>query len=507
MKTSDTLVSKRAGHKLGNRAPLRAAIVALLVGLAQGPLLPRSAHGEPAPPAATRAPTPHQTAADALARRIRELGGTLSLEVLDVDTGSVLGAVNATTPQNPASNAKLATAAVALRRLGSNRRFLTALYGTVRSDVVPEFVLRGQGDPTFTTVDLAGLARELKERGVRRVGRILVDQSYFDDQYVPPAFEQQPDEWAAFRAPTAAVSLDRNTVAFDVTPRGIGEIAKIRAFPAGFIELRGEVRGSPKGRAETLAVALGPRADGLVATFSGTLPVGPEPRHLVKRVDDPRLLAGFALRELLRELGVEAPEQVELGGRSAKSLLASHASAPLAELLPALGKQSDNFVAEMLFKQLGAGERGAPADTATAARVVAEELSLLGVPSDGLVVRNGSGLFDANRCSAHALTTLLRTMYRGPTSAEFVHHLAVGGVDGTLRGRFAPWAKRRAVRAKTGTLRSVVALSGYVMGPEGASPLAFSALVNGVPDKVGPAREAIDAFVTEVAKAQWSSPQ
>jgi D-alanyl-D-alanine carboxypeptidase/D-alanyl-D-alanine-endopeptidase (penicillin-binding protein 4) len=504
MKTSVTLVSKRAGHKpAGSRARGSAAIVALLVGLAQGPLLPRIAQGEPAPSSEVRAQTPQQAAADALERRIRELGGTLSLEVVDIDAGAVLAAAHATTPQNPASNAKLATAAVALRRLGSNRRFLTALYGTVRGEVIPELVLRGQGDPTFTTADLAGLARELRARGVRRVGRLLVDQSYFDDQYVPPAFEQQPDEWAAFRAPTAAVSLDRNVVTFVVTPRGLGEIAQVRAFPAGFIELRGEVRGAPKGRAETLAITLAPRAGGLVATLSGTIPVGPEPRRVARRVDDPRLLAGFALRELLRELGVEAPDP-ELGGRSAKALLASHTSAPLAELLPALGKQSDNFVAEMLFKQLAAGEQRVPADASTAARVVTEELRLLGIPQEGLVVHNGSGLFDANRCSARALTTLLRAMYRGPTSAEFVHHLAVGGVDGTLRGRFGPWAKRRAVRAKTGTLRAAVALSGYVMGPEGASPLAFSVLVNGVPDKVGPAREAIDAFVSEIAKAHWS---
>ena len=80
------------------------------------------------------------------------------------------------------------------------------------------------------------------------------------------------------------------------------------------------------------------------------------------------------------------------------------------------------------------------------------------------VILNGSGLFDANRLSAATLTRVLSHAYRDPRlSAEFVAQLSIGGVDGTLRSRLRNHRKRRVVRAKTGTLARVVALSGFVL--------------------------------------------
>lgn len=504
MRITGTLEAKRAGHKSGWRL-LRAGLVVLAVTLVDS-WSARDAHGQLAADAGAVG-SPLQGAADALERRVTALGGALSLHVVEVQSGSVVAAIHASEPQNPASNAKLLTAAVVLRRLGSNRRFLTGLYGSVRGDTIPTLVLRGQGDPSLSMADLAGLARELRDLGVRRVGKLLVDQSYFDEHFVPPAFEQQPEEWAPFRAPTAALSLDRNTLTFTVVPKELGRAPAVTASVPAFVDVRVEATTSTKAEAETLSIALAPNDGRLTARLSGTVPLRSGARRIVRRVDDPRLFGGYALRESLRELGLEVPEQVGLGGKGEKALLASHASPPVGELLPALGKHSDNFVAEMLFKHLGSGPDGAPADVATAARVLEEDLRALGVFREGTVVRNGSGLFDAERVSAEALTALLRAMYRGPFAAEFTQHLAVGGVDGTLRGRFRTWSDRRAIRAKTGTLRSVGALSGYVFGPEGTSPLAFSVLVNGVPDKVGAAREATDAFVEELAKARWSPPR
>ena len=81
--------------------------------------------------------------------------------------------------------------------------------------------------------------------------------------------------------------------------------------------------------------------------------------------------------------------------------------------------------------------------------------------------------------------------------------LAIGGVDGTLRGRFRAWSKERAIRAKTGTLASVTSLSGYILPPAGRSPIAFAVLASDVPGKIAPARKAIDAFVEALADELW----
>ncbi len=102
----------------------------------------------------------------------------------------------------------------------------------------------------------------------------------------------------------------------------------------------------------------------------------------------------------------------------------------------------------------------------------------------GTRISNGSGLFDANRVSAHTLVKTLLHAYKDPAmSRVFVAQLAVGGVDGTLKHRFLPFKKQRSIHAKTGTLDSVIALSGYAFRPDGSSPVAFSLIVSGITGK------------------------
>src|SRR5262249_14398024 len=127
-----------------------------------------------------------------------------------------------------------------------------------------------------------------------------------------------------------------------------------------------------------------------------------------------------------------------------------------------------------------------------------------GVADPALVVKNGSGLFDANRATPAGTTALLRAMQRDASAApEYLAHLSIGGVDGTLRHRFHEWEGPRAGRAKTGTRDAVAALSGYVLPPPGRSAVAFSILVNGIPGKVNAARASMDRVVDALAREVW----
>jgi len=131
-------------------------------------------------------------------------------------------------------------------------------------------------------------------------------------------------------------------------------------------------------------------------------------------------------------------------------------------------------------------------------------LQTRGALGAGTRVVNGSGLFDANRITASELATLLCAVGRDPASGpEFVSHLAIAGVDGTLRGRMTSWAARRAIRAKTGTLSQVVSLSGYVLDPRGSPALAFAFLIEGVKGKTADARTAMDRAAMKLADALW----
>jgi len=447
---------------------------------------------------------PIVTAIEKLAAETKGWGGAAAVAILDLETGVMVATHHEHDAMNPASNAKLVTAAAALRLLGPNHRFLTGLYGKLDGDRVPDLVLRGQGDPSLDAGHLYAMARELVTAGVRRVGQILVDQSYFDERYVPPAFEEQPDEWAPFRAPVSAVALDENTVTFSVRPSQKGKDATIRVDPPGIVDVVGSVRTTAKSDPEKMTLELTPKGDRLVARVGGHVPENARVMRVRRRLEDPRLAPGHALRSILASAGIEVEGSVKLGGAKEKRLLASHRSASLGELLGALGKDSDNFYAEMIFKSIAGEKKSGPASAEGASEAVTAFLKEAGAFEQGVVVKNGSGLFDANRTTAWATVSLLRAAYRdSAVMPEFVAELAVGGVDGTLRGRFRNLSQRGLVRAKTGTLKSVAALSGYVLAPPPGAPLAFSIYVNGIPDKVSAARPLMDKIVEVSARSLW----
>ncbi|APR82934.1 D-alanyl-D-alanine carboxypeptidase [Minicystis rosea] len=485
-------------HALRRVAALATMLAATTLSLPGG--------AQPSAPAATTRvdAAPIKDAVALLAADVQRWGGTLGVHVIDVQSGDTLAGISEHRALNPASNAKLWTAAAALRLLGGQHRFHTGLYGKIEGDSVDELVLRGDGDPSLRTADLWSMAAELRAAGVRRVRAIAVDQSFFDDQYVPPAFEQQPNEWAAFRAPVAPVSLNENTVTFSIRATKEGTEALVDIEPPGFVDLAGSITTKRKNDPEKIAVSMEARGGKLTARLGGSLPEGSRLVRVTKRVDDPRLLAGYALRAMLKQAGIDVRGEPKLGGTKAKSLLAAHRSIALGEMLSALGKESDNFYAEMIFKSIGAKIRGRPASAEASMEVMREALEKLGAFEPGVVVKNGSGLFDADRMTPATATTLLRAMSRDTLAApEYLAQLSIGGVDGTLRHRFRDWSDVHAIRAKTGTLDAVAALSGYVVGPPGRGTLAFSILVNGISGKVNQARPAMDKVVEAAARELW----
>ncbi|HQY64181.1 MAG: D-alanyl-D-alanine carboxypeptidase/D-alanyl-D-alanine-endopeptidase [Myxococcales bacterium] len=430
----------------------------------------------------------------------------IGVEVMDLGTGAVLASYGEHVALNPASNAKVFTAAAALSLLHGSFRYHTTLTGALKGAAVDgPLVLRGNGDPSLTTEDLYGLVRQLVAHGARRVdGDIVVDQRFFDGETTPPAFEQQPNEWAYFRAPVSAVAVNENTVTLSVRPTSDGQNAIATFDPPGFVDSEGAIKTRGSG-ADTVGLALAGSGKRLSAKLSGAVAENARLVRYVRRVEDPTLLAGYALKALLEERGVKVTGEVKLGSGSPKAtVLARHESAPLSTLLYALGKQSDNFYAEMVFKTLGGERKGRPAKSADAAAVVTKWLEQGQMLEPGTVIKNGSGLFDANRVTAHGVALVLRDAWQDPSRrAEFVAQLSVGGVDGTLHKRFRTRQKHHAIRAKTGTLDDVIALSGYVLAPPGKNPLAFSIMFNKVSGRGGAARSAADELVEQLHDRLW----
>jgi serine-type D-Ala-D-Ala carboxypeptidase/endopeptidase (penicillin-binding protein 4) len=349
---------------------------------------------------------------------------------VDLRTGAVVYSRNPTLSLLPASNEKVPVAYAALTVLGGDYRFQTEVVGTgaqVGDVWEGNLFLRGFGDPTLDTSDLARLAAEVASWGIRRVtGAVVGDESWFDARRTAPGWK--PRFYIQESPPLSALVV---------------------------------ARGWYRGR---------------------TAPA-------------PALAAASLFRQALETAGVEVAKPSRARALTREGVpLALDVSQPLAEIVRFMGRESDNYTAEILVKHLGALE-GGRGSTAAGLRVVRALLAEAGVPLAGVRLADGSGLSSLDRLTAGAIVALLEAgLANGAIRDAFVASLAVAGVDGTLEGRMQSRPARGRVIAKTGTTSLASSLSGFVRGR-----YAFAILQNGRPISSYWARLAQDRFATILA--------
>jgi D-alanyl-D-alanine carboxypeptidase/D-alanyl-D-alanine-endopeptidase (penicillin-binding protein 4) len=180
-------------------------------------------------------------------------------------------------------------------------------------------------------------------------------------------------------------------------------------------------------------------------------------------------------------------------------VLASYQSPSLAELLYGLNRYSNNFMAEMLLRSLGARIMGPPGTTTKGISVIGRTLQEIGVPQHEVSLTSGSGLSRRCRASPRAFgLVLLRAYEDASVGPSFLSSLAVNGQEGTLKHRLLK--ANSTIRGKTGTLNDVVTFSGYVTDLKGEI-MAVTVLMNEVPN-LWQAREALDAFLERITEEQ-----
>jgi D-alanyl-D-alanine carboxypeptidase/D-alanyl-D-alanine-endopeptidase (penicillin-binding protein 4) len=191
---------------------------------------------------------------------------------------------------------------------------------------------------------------------------------------------------------------------------------------------------------------------------------------------DPAAGAAGVLTALLRERGVVVGAEAA-SGRSPESpvAIAFIDSPAVGDLVGAMLRESDNGTAELLLKELGLRLEG-EGSTSAGRAVVASTLSSLGLPADGLVVADGSGLDPGNRVTCGLLHEVLDDTVDGGVVEQ---GLALAGATGTLTRRFVDTPVSGQLRAKTGSIRGVASLSGFVATRDGGE-LTFSSIQNGI---------------------------
>ncbi|MFZ4736180.1 MAG: D-alanyl-D-alanine carboxypeptidase/D-alanyl-D-alanine endopeptidase [Bradymonadia bacterium] len=428
-------------------------------------------------------------------------GARIGLVVSRAEGGAPLLALAPDRPLHPASNTKLLTTAAVLVRLGPDFTIDTDLVvDRLTAGAAGTLWLVGRGDPGFVLEDLWRIVDEARGRGLKVVeGDVVLDDSYFTPERMPPGFDaRNTDE--SFRAPSGALSLNFNALRVRVSPGPTVdaplEVSLDPDTPYARIENEGVTR--KRGRPR-LKVEVTPDGERVVVHVGGTLALDDPGFETRRRIVDPTGFMGEALRALLAQRGIEVRGAIRRGQAPSAStptvLLARQTSRPLSWLAAQVNKYSNNFMAEQLLRTLGAVRRG---------RGGFEEgrLELLDflerdVGTGSLKIANGSGLFGDTTVSAAQLVHVLQWVRaRRPALPEFDASLAIGGTDGTLRRRMRS-VPPYSVRAKTGTLNGVVALSGYTTFADG-SGAAFSILFNDVPDRPWDLWQVQDGIVTAI---------
>ena len=445
-----------------------------------------------------------QSDRDALKKAVEQLlsqpplsNARVAMQVESLDDGQVVYSRNPDELLNPASNTKLVTAAAGLLRLGPEYRFSTDYLTDkpLQKGRIGTLYVRGRGDPSVTTERLDGLVADLWHRGVRSVGEIVLDDSFFDREEFGPGWEQEVSD-KAWAAGVGALSLNHNAVAIYITPGDrVGVRARVEVEPDArdyfLVDNRvATVRANGRKKLRPHTVPEGERTRIVV---DGRIPLRAESMVMYRRVGDPAFYYGQTLRMLLRKRGIKVSGRVKRGtAPQAAVLIQGYESPELGEIVRDMNKISSNFIAEMVVKTLGAELKGTPGSWPKGLEVAEDLLAELGIPRGTYVLKNGSGLNDTNRFTARQLATLLQAVWkRFPVASEFVSSLGIAARDGTMRLRMEGTDAAGRLRAKTGTLERVTALSGYVQSI-GGERFVFSVLVNDWAGKSAPVISSID---------------
>ncbi len=405
----------------------------------------------------------------------------VGVSIINTQDGSELYSQNADASFNPASNAKILTTGAALATLGSDFRYRTVLLAPkpAGASVAPDGVLRGDvflqgsGDPTLRPEGLIELVRQLRNAGVERIeGQVRLDSQMRDMGALTT--EARPASHGS-----GALLLNRDRITVHVSPTSVGQRASAWVQPRSPYFVVQSLAKTVKGKRSRLSIDVAKRDGQFVVTLRGRIGSRSGTAKVRRRLGGSTGWAEVTLAQALADFGITVTGGVHVGEPPAGPLavVAEHQSEPLSKICHTVNKDSDNYIADIVFKTLGAARFGLPGTLEKGARAVSEWVAEQGLSPERVHLINGSGLTHSNRLRPGDLGLLLNRLYHqmdvGP---EFLQSLAVGGIDGTIHHRFHGSSVGQ-VRAKTGTLFGVSVLSGYVGDRPGV--LVFCIFVQG----------------------------
>lgn len=406
------------------------------------------------------------------------------------DETQVIKSIHGEKKMIPASISKLVTAATVISEFPPGFKFKTSLWSSATQEggnLKGDLILKGGGDPSFVSETMWYLVNAFNRNQITQVeGDIVIDDSMFDRvRYDSSRQKERVDR--AYDAPTGAMSFNWNSVNIFIRPgKKAGDPAIVVVDPENeYIRLRASVSTVGAGGKTSVAADRDEDSKGVgdVLVVTGKIALDSKELVIFKNVTQPDIWAGYNLKAFLKQRGITVKGLIKNGATPATArLLAEAESKPIEDIISDMNKFSNNYVAEMLAKNVAAKMKS-PGTIEVGVQLMKRYLQDLGIGTDQAEIYNPSGLTRENKMSAKAFWKVLQHMKTQYAYApEFMKSLPIAGIDGTLKNRMKSSVGERWVRAKTGFLTGVVSLAGYA-GRKDGSVVPFVFIYNGSADE------------------------
>lgn len=425
---------------------------------------------------------------------------SLSLSVIDVDTGESVLRWRDTQARNPASTIKLVTTLVALDLLGPTYHWRTDIYarGDIKDGVLDgDLLIKGYGDPFLVTERVWQMLQRLRQAGIREIrGDLLLDDSWFDvSEHDPAAFDRQP--LRAYNVAPNALMMNFKVVRYWFEPDHEAGAVNVRLDPP-LQNLRvdnrlGLARQSCRGFQRGITITSNESVDAM--TFSGNFPSGCKRYAMDRTALSHNEFAYGLFSTLWRESGGQfaGGYRNAVAGEDEEPVL-SFRSLPLTDVISRVNKHSNNVMARQLVYTLAAEEMGAPGNEEGGKAIIANWLRDKGLGSDRITIDNGAGLSRNTRTSTKDMANMLYFAWQQPYMPEYLSSMSLSGLDGTLRRRFDDATLDGKAHMKTGSLDHVTAIAGYLQARSGRR-FAVVAMQNYEDIHRGPGKEVQEALL------------
>ncbi|MDG2992277.1 D-alanyl-D-alanine carboxypeptidase/D-alanyl-D-alanine-endopeptidase [Candidatus Synechococcus calcipolaris G9] len=368
-----------------------------------------------------------------------------------------------------ASNIKLVTTAVALRFLGANTTLDTVVSSDGAGAALNRVRVQGGYDPTLSYTNLEAIAQDLYRQGIRSIQTLELVAGESVDMGIEPTWAWEDVEFG-YITPITKLGVNQNSFHLLATPKDEGEPLTLtwRQTPPSGWQVKNETMAIGPEDTEWIDTRIDP--ENRVITIVGKLRAHSEPENIVRPLPE-KLIPDYLKNQFsqaARAAGLSVADiKLVATDQPLNRVLVRHSSPGITRLVDRINQDSHNYSAEMVYQAIGAGDGDR----------LATYLRDLGLDPTTIVMVDGSGLSRQNWITPRALTQLLLAMDRSTVVSEFRRSLPIAGESGTLRHRFRDTPAQGQLQAKTGTLRGVTALSGY-MDPPDFEPLAFSIILN-----------------------------